>query len=152
MPGFFPNQRHRHSFDFALQLNHLGIRIVNAPEASWMIMTHRSAQGVHRSPLFWDKSEQPTELTTDSCGFSDLSRLRRSVLFPSIQAPPSLQRKRRRQASPFRCWFRDPSCSPGESWIVRAGISMKGAFQGLAFWAFLRACTVATIISIPRCR
>ena len=32
---FHGNQLHEHSFDFRLQLNHLGLRFVNAPDATW---------------------------------------------------------------------------------------------------------------------
>ena len=62
---FFENQIHRHSFDFSIQLNHLAIRIVNAPDADWMVMTCRNSRGNLCTPRFWSHGIQPPEIKND---------------------------------------------------------------------------------------
>lgn len=62
---FFENQIHKHSFDFSIQLNHLAMRIVNAPDADWMVMTCRNSQGDLCTPRFWSHGIQPQEIKDD---------------------------------------------------------------------------------------
>ncbi len=62
---FFGNQIHKHSFDFSIQLNHLAIRIVNAPDADWMVMTCRNSRDVLCTPRFWSHNIQPPEIEND---------------------------------------------------------------------------------------
>jgi hypothetical protein len=47
---FHGNQTHKTSFDFRLQLNHLALRFVNAPEARWILTTCRNSAGESCSP------------------------------------------------------------------------------------------------------
>ena len=47
---FHGNQMHEISFDFRLQLNHLGLRFVNAPDATWALTACRNSAGELCSP------------------------------------------------------------------------------------------------------
>jgi hypothetical protein len=47
---FHGNQIHETSFDFRLQLNHLGLRFVNAPDATWALTSCRNSAGEPCSP------------------------------------------------------------------------------------------------------
>lgn len=47
---FHGNQIHDHSFNLCLQLNHLGLRFVNAPNATWGLTECRDASGNLCSP------------------------------------------------------------------------------------------------------
>ena len=47
---FYGNQTHKTSFDFRLQLNHLGLRFVNAPEARWFPTQCRNSAGESCTP------------------------------------------------------------------------------------------------------
>ena len=47
---FHGNQIHELSFDFRLQLNHLGLRFTNAPDATWALSSCRNSAGDLCSP------------------------------------------------------------------------------------------------------
>jgi hypothetical protein len=47
---FHGNQIHETSFDFRLQLNHLGLRFVNAPDSTWALTSCRNSAGEPCSP------------------------------------------------------------------------------------------------------
>jgi len=47
---FHGNQIHETSFDFRLQLNHLGLRFVNAPDATWALSSCLNSAGESCSP------------------------------------------------------------------------------------------------------
>jgi hypothetical protein len=63
------HQQHRESFDVLVQLNHLAIRIVNAPNAELTLMAVRNFRGVLCTPNFWSHSFQPPGTESDSCVF-----------------------------------------------------------------------------------
>jgi len=47
---FHGNQTHKTSFDFRLQMNHLGLRFVNAPDATWALTSCSNSAGDLCSP------------------------------------------------------------------------------------------------------
>jgi hypothetical protein len=68
---FYENQIHEHSFDFRLQLNHLGLRLVNAPEAVWALTECRNTLGDLCSPRVLQPSGYFSADCTDSILFRD---------------------------------------------------------------------------------
>lgn len=62
-------QQHRQSFDVIVHLNHLAIRMVNAPDAELSLMPVSNSQGELCTPAFWCYSSQPPGTEIDSCVF-----------------------------------------------------------------------------------
>ena len=85
---FHPNQIHRHSFDFTLQLNHLAIRIANMPDADWMVMTCRNTEGVLCSPCFWSHGGCNLGDDGDSCSFDSLEQFSKVCIVTTLPVPP----------------------------------------------------------------
>jgi hypothetical protein len=52
---FQRNQEHRYSFDFSIQLNFFAIRVANAPDADWGLMSYLNGSNEKCAPVIWDK-------------------------------------------------------------------------------------------------
>lgn len=68
---FIPNMKHAQSFDISLQLNHLSIRMLNAPGADYQPMPYRNREGEFPMPLFLSHNH-PKEYMPDSCTYECL--------------------------------------------------------------------------------
>lgn len=66
---FHGNQIHEKSFDFRLQLNHLGLRFVNAPDARWILTSCRNSAGEPCSPRVLIPTAYYSEAINDSILF-----------------------------------------------------------------------------------
>lgn len=76
--AFHGNQVHEHSFDFRLQLNHLGLRFVNAPDSTWVLTSCRNSAGEPCSPRILIPLGYFDEASSDSVlfrNFSDFSKV-----------------------------------------------------------------------------
>lgn len=69
---FHERQQHLESFEVLVQLNHLAVRIVNAPNAEFSRMPIRNFRGVLCTPNFWSHASQPPGTECDSCVFDDV--------------------------------------------------------------------------------
>jgi len=67
----YKRQQHPESFDVLFHLNHLAMRIVNAPDADFSLMPIYNSQVKHCTPNFWSIDSQPPESDEDSCVFDD---------------------------------------------------------------------------------
>lgn len=75
---FHGNQRHELSFDFRLQLNHLGLRFVNAPDSTWALTGCRNSAGKLCSPRILIPVSYFDETSIDSVlfrSFFDFSKV-----------------------------------------------------------------------------
>ncbi len=68
---FHGNQIHEESFNFRLQLNHLGLRFVNAPEAKWALTSCRNSKGDHCCPQILIPNGYFDEAANDSVIFKN---------------------------------------------------------------------------------
>ena len=62
-------QQHRQSFDVIMGLNHLALRMVNAPDAELSLMPVSNSHGQLCTPAFWCYPSQPPGTEIDSCVF-----------------------------------------------------------------------------------
>jgi len=56
-----------------VHLNHLAMRIVNAPNAEFSLMPVRNSKAQFCTPNFWSYSCQPPGSESDTCVFDDTS-------------------------------------------------------------------------------
>lgn len=83
---FHGNQIHEESFNFRLQLNHLGLRFVNAPKATWVLTSCRNSKGDYCSPKilipngYFDESANDSVIFKNFIDFSNVCVLATGTL------------------------------------------------------------------------
>ena len=84
---FFENQIHKQSFDFSIQLNLLAMRIVNAPDADWMVMACLYLQGDLCTPRFWSHGILPQEIKDNIVVFDGFENFTKACIVTTNPTP-----------------------------------------------------------------
>lgn len=96
---FHGNQIHEHSFDFRLQLNHLGLRFVNAPDATWGLASWRNSAGKLCSPRILIPVGYFDKATNDSVIFQNFFDFSKVCILATGTLPDQLDPKEDRKMS-----------------------------------------------------
>ena len=96
---FHGNQIHGLSFDFRLQLNHLGLRFVNAPDATWGLTGCRNSAGELCSPRILIPVGSFDEATNDSVLFRNFFDFSKVCVLATGTLPDQLDPEEERQMS-----------------------------------------------------
>ena len=96
---FYGNQIHEISFDFRLQLNHLGLRFVNAPDATWALTSCRNSAGELCSPRILIPVCYLDEATNDSVLFRNFFEFSKVCILATGTLPDQLDPEEDRKMS-----------------------------------------------------
>jgi len=96
---FYGNQIHERSFDFRLQLNHLGLRFVNAPDAQWALTSCPNSAGGLCSPRILIPVGYFDEATSDSVLFRNFFDFSKVCLLATGTLPDQLDPEEDRKMS-----------------------------------------------------
>ena len=96
---FHGNQIHQISFDFRLQLNHLGLRFVNAPDATWALTSCRNSAGVLCSPRILIPDGNFEVATNDSVLFRNFFEFSKVCILATGTLPDQLDPEEDRKMS-----------------------------------------------------
>jgi hypothetical protein len=96
---FHGNQMHELSFDFRLQLNHLGLRFVNAPDATWGLTSCRNSAGELCSPRILIPVGYFDEAINDSVIFRDFFDFSKVCVLATGKLPHQLDSEEDRKMS-----------------------------------------------------
>jgi hypothetical protein len=96
---FHGNQIHEISFDFRLQLNHLGLRFINAPDATWALTSCRNSAGEPCSPRILIPMGNFDGTTNDSVLFKNLFEFSKVCVLATGTLPDQLDPEEDRKMS-----------------------------------------------------
>jgi len=94
---FHGNQIHKHSFNFCLQLNHLGLRFVNAPDARWGLTECQDSLGRRCSPRVLIPSGRFDAVSSDSIVFKDFFEFSKVCFLATGSLPDHLDPEEERK-------------------------------------------------------
>lgn len=94
---FHGNQIHEHSFNFCLQLNHLGLRFVNAPDARWALTECRDSLGRLCSPRVLIPVGHFDAVSTDSILFKNFFEFSKVCVLATGSVPHRLDPEEERK-------------------------------------------------------
>lgn len=96
---FHGNQIHETSFDFRLQLNHLGFRFANAPDAKWVLTSCRNSAGESCSPRILIPTAYFDVATNDSVLFRNFFEFSKVCVLATGTWPDKLDPEEDRKMS-----------------------------------------------------
>lgn len=96
---FYGNQIHELSFDFRLQLNHLGLRFVNAPDSRWGLTKCRNSAGELSSPRILIPFCYHDKATNDSVLFRNFFDFSKVCILATGTLPDQLEPEEDRKMS-----------------------------------------------------